>query len=222
MHAGPLGSERGTIALGIVLLVIGGLALLGRLLSIDILGLGWPLFVLIPGILLFAGGVAIGGQAGLGLAVPGGVVSMVGVVLSVQAASGLFATWAYAWALVAPGGVGLGILLYGILTGQPEIARNGIPILLTGLGLFVAFGLFFEGVLHLSGGSLSFAEPVLAGGLIVLGVLILFAGLTGRRPGPEGPRASVDGHNPVAHLAARRSHVDLGARDRPEQGRPDR
>ena len=45
MRARWLGPERGTIALGVVLLVVGVLALLGRLLSVDVLGLGWPLFV---------------------------------------------------------------------------------------------------------------------------------------------------------------------------------
>jgi hypothetical protein len=174
-------AERGTVVLGLVLVVIGGLALLGRALSIDILGLGWPLFVLIPGIVMFAGGVAIGGRAGLALAIPGGIVSMVGIVLSVQAATGLWATWAYAWALVAPGGVGLAFLVYGLITGQPDLARNGVPILLTGLGLFVAFGLFFEGVLHLSGDALPLAEPVLATGLIILGAAILVLGVMGRR-----------------------------------------
>ena len=181
MQMGRLGPERGTIALGVALLAIGGLALLGRALSIDVLGLGWPLFVVVPGILLFVAGVSVGGRAGLAMAVPGGIVSMVGVVLSVQAATGLWATWAYAWALVAPGGVGLALVLYGLLTGQPDLARDGAPILLTGLGLFIAFGLFFEGVLHLSGSALPLAEPVLAIGLVVLGVVILVAGMSGRR-----------------------------------------
>jgi hypothetical protein len=181
MQAGRLGPERGTIALGLALLVIGGLALLGRLLSIDILGLGWPLFVLIPGVLIFAAAVVVGGTAGVGLAIPGGIVSMVGVVLSVQAATGLWATWAYAWALVAPGGVGLGLVAYGIITGQADIVRNGLPILFTGLGVCIAIGLFFEGILHLSGASRPLAEPILAGGLIALGIVILFLGLTGRR-----------------------------------------
>jgi len=181
MQMGRNQAERGTVVLGLVLVVIGGLALLGRALSIDILGLGWPLFVLIPGIVMFAGGLAIGGRAGLALAIPGGIVSMVGIVLSVQAATGLWATWAYAWALVAPGGVGLAFLVYGLITGQPDLARNGVPILLTGLGLFVAFGLFFEGVLHLSGDALPLAEPVLATGLIILGAAILVLGVMGRR-----------------------------------------
>ncbi|TME13096.1 MAG: hypothetical protein E6I65_01775 [Chloroflexi bacterium] len=181
MHMGRNQAERGTVVLGLALVVIGGLALLGRALSIDILGLGWPLFVLIPGIVMFAGGVAIGGRAGLGLAIPGGIVSMAGIVLSVQAATGLWATWAYAWALVAPGGVGLAFIVYGLITRQPDLARNGVPILLTGLGLFVAFGLFFEGLLHLSGDALPLAEPVLATGLIVLGAAILVLGAMGRR-----------------------------------------
>jgi len=181
MQMGRNQAERGTVVLGLVLVVIGGLALLGRAMSIDILGLGWPLFVLIPGIVMFAGGLAIGGRAGLALAIPGGIVSMVGIVLSVQAATGLWATWAYAWALVAPGGVGLAFLVYGLITGQPDLARNGVPILLTGLGLFVAFGLFFEGVLHLSGDALPLAEPVLATGLIILGAAILVLGVMGRR-----------------------------------------
>lgn len=185
MLSGRSQSERSTIVLGLALVVVGGLALLGRALSIDIFGLGWPLFVLVPGIVLFVGGVGIGGRAGLGLAIPGGIVSMVGVVLTVQAATGLWATWAYAWALVAPGGVGLGMLLYGLVTVQPDIARNGLPILLTGLGLFIGFGLFFEGLLHLSGEALPLAEPVLAGGLIVLGVAIVALSVTGRRGRPE-------------------------------------
>jgi hypothetical protein len=175
-------SDRRTIVVGIVLVVIGGMALVGRAMSIDLFGLGWPLFVLVPGVVLFAGALVVGGMPGLGLAIPGGILSVLGLVLSFQAATGLWATWAYAWALVAPGGVGAAMVAYGALTRQGAVVRNGVPILLTGLGLFVAFGLFFEGLLHLSGPSLPLAEPILAGSLVVLGVAILVMGVTGRRP----------------------------------------
>lgn len=174
-------TRRGTIVLGLALVILGGLALLGRVFSIDLLGLGWPIFVLAPGIALFAAGLAVGGRAGVGLAIPGGIVSMVGIVLSFQAATGLYATWAYAWALVAPGGVGVALVLYGLLTGQDDLLRNGVPVLLTGLGLFVAFGLFFEAVLHLSGDALPIGEEILAGGLVILGAAILLMGVLGRR-----------------------------------------
>ena len=88
---------------------------------------------------------------------------------------------------MAPGGVGLALVLYGILTGQRDIARNGVPVLLTGLGLFLGFGLFFEGVLHLSGVSLLVRRArVLRSALVVLGVVIVLDGP--RRPA-QGPRA---------------------------------
>jgi hypothetical protein len=181
-------ARRGTILLGLALVLLGGLALAGRLLDIDLLSLGWPIFVLAPGIVLFAAGVAVGGKAGLGLAIPGGIISMVGVVLTFQSATGLWSTWAYAWALVAPGGVGLAFVLYGLLTGQGEITRGGIPILLTGIGLFIGFGLFFEGVLNLTGESGS-AEILLAAALVGLGFVVVLYGLFRRRP-DEGPPAA--------------------------------
>lgn len=173
--------ERGAIVLGIVLVVLGAVTLVGQAVSIDVLGIGWPLLVIGPGIGLLAAAVAVGGPAGLAFAIPGGIVTMAGLVLAIQAATGLWATWAYAWALVAPGGVGVGMLVYGILAGQREVAIAGLPVLLTGLGLFLGFGLFFEGVLHLSGAALPLAEPVLAVGLVVLGALILLSGLVRRR-----------------------------------------
>lgn len=173
-------SERSSIVLGMALVVVGGLALAGRALSIDVFGLGWPLFVLVPGIVLFVGGVAVGGTAGLGLAIPGGVVSMVGLILSFQSSTGLWSTWAYAWALVAPGGVGFAMVLYGLLTGQGSVVRGGLPVLLTGLGLFIAFGLFFEGVLHLNGVALPEVELVFAAALVVLGVVIVLLGAVRR------------------------------------------
>jgi hypothetical protein len=172
--------RRGTILLGLALVVLGGLALLGRVIQIDLLGLGWPIFVLAPGIVMFIAGVAIGGRAGLGLAIPGGIVSMAGTVLAVQAATGLYGTWAYAWALVAPGGVGLALVLYGVLTRQADIARGGLPVLLTGIGLFVGFGLFFEGVLHMSGRSAN-ADLLFAAALVALGVVVVLYGLFARR-----------------------------------------
>ena len=127
---------------------------------------------------------AVGGKAGLGLAIPGGIVSMVGVVLTVQSATGLWGTWAYAWALVAPGGVGLAFVLYGLLTGQRDIASGGVPILLTGIGLFIGFGLFFEGVLDMSGLGAN-AEVLLAGGLVALGIGVVLFGLFRRPPASQ-------------------------------------
>lgn len=173
--------ERGTLVFGAALILIGGIALLGQAVSFDVLGTGWPLLIVIPGILLFAGAVAVGGKAGVALAIPGSILAMVGLILAVQSATGLWATWAYAWALVAPGGVGIGLVLYGLVTGQREFVRAGTPVLMISLGLFFGFGLFFEGVLGLSGRSFLGAKPVLAIGLVAIGVILLISGAVRRR-----------------------------------------
>jgi hypothetical protein len=174
--------QRGMLVLGGLLLVVGALALAGRGLGVDAFELGWPLFVIVPGLLLFALAVTARGPAGAALAVPAGIVTMVGIVLAVQNATGLWATWAYAWALVAPGGIGLGLLAYGFVTGHRESVRAGLPIFGVGLGLFLGFGLFFEGVLGLNGSAFVGADSLLAGGLVVLGLVLLAGGLLNRRP----------------------------------------
>lgn len=173
---------RGMLVLGALLLFIGALALVGRGVGVDVFDLGWPLFVVLPGLALFALAVSVGGAPGAAIAVPAGIVTMVGVVLAVQNATDLWATWAYAWALVAPGGVGVGLLAYGSVTGQPDFVRAGLPIFGVGLALFLGFGLFFEGVLGLNGTAIAGAETLLAGGLVVLGLVVLAGGLVGRRP----------------------------------------
>jgi hypothetical protein len=184
VQAQPDPGRRGAVAVGVVLIVVGLLALLGRAISIDVFSIGWPLFVLVPGLVMFAIAVGIGGSAGIAVAIPGGIVSMVGLVLSIQAATGLWSTWAYAWALVAPGGVGLAMVVYGLLTGQRSFVRLGLPVLGVGLGLFLAFGLFFEAVIGLNGLQGRGLESVLALGLIAIGLVVLVGGVVNRRPTP--------------------------------------
>ena len=158
--------RRGGILLGIVLIALGGFFLLDRFVGLDLGEYGWPLFVIVPGLLLFAGAMASDIPAGTGLATAAGVVTTVGVVLSVQNATGLWATWDYAWALVGPGGSGLGVALFGILRGQRDLLTAGARTLGIGLALFAAFGLFFEGIIGLSG------EPFLVGSQVFPLVLI--------------------------------------------------
>jgi len=178
------GGRRGSIVLGAILVVVGLLALLGRQLDVDLVSIGWPLFVLLPGVLLLAGSLFVGGRPGIGLAIPGGIVTMTGLVLAFQNATDAYQTWAYAWALVAPGGVGVGLVIYGLLAGQRDSLRAGVPVLLSGLGLFLGFGFFFEGILGLSGARFVGFENAFAVGLVVLGVIVLVLGVVGRRSPP--------------------------------------
>ena len=72
--------QRGMMVVGGMLLVVGVLALAGRAFGIDAFEVGWPLLVIVPGLLMFALAVATGGRAGSAIAVPAGIVTMTGFV----------------------------------------------------------------------------------------------------------------------------------------------
>ena len=175
-------TRRTSVVIGIVLIGLGAIFLAERALGLDLGRFGWPLFVIVPGLVLFAAGLSAGGREGSGLAVAGGIVTTVGLVLAVQNATDLWETWAYAWALVGPGGSGLGLTLYGLLRNRPEDLSNGLRMLGIGLALFVGFGLFFEGVIGLTGEPFLVGSDVLPVVLIGIGVAVLaWTLLKGRR-----------------------------------------
>jgi hypothetical protein len=169
------GPHRGSLVGGVILVVLGLAFLIARVFRIE-LGLdSWPIWIVGPGLALLIAGLVVGGPGGLGMVIPGAIIATVGSILWVQDITGLWATWAYAWALVAPGSVGLGMLLYGITRGDRQLTDNGLRTLLTGLGLFFGFALFFEGAIGLSGGRIPAVDillPVVAVG-IGLALLVL-------------------------------------------------
>jgi hypothetical protein len=167
---------------GIVLVVIGVAFLLIRVADMT-LGVGaWPLWLIVPGLAMLAGSLAIPPRAGLGLAIPGTIIAIVGAILWVQEAYGLYSTWAYAWALVAPTGPGLAMLIYGLARGDHELAADGFRTFLAGIGLFLGFALFFEGVIGISGHRIANLDEVLPYILVGFGALLVVASLfDGRR-----------------------------------------
>jgi hypothetical protein len=175
------GPHRGSLVGGILLVVVGLAFLVGRVIDVRFGADVWPLFIVAPGIAMFIAAFAIGGRAGLGLAIPGAIVTTVGLLLWVQEATGTYQTWAYAWALVAPGSVGLGMLVYGLFLGDRTVAGDGLRTFLVGLGLFLGFALFFEGMIGLSGPRLAGLDEILPVAVIILGALLVVLGLFGRR-----------------------------------------
>ncbi len=171
------------IVVGIILVVVGAIVLIGRVTDVALGASAWPLWLIVPGAAMVIASFAIPPRGGLGLAIPGAMLAMVGIVLWIQSAYNLYASWAYAWALVAPTAVGLGMLFYGMARGDGELVRDGLRTTATGIALFFGFALFFEGVIGLSGQRFPNVRenlPYLAIGLgVVLVVLSLF---TGRRP----------------------------------------
>jgi hypothetical protein len=180
--SGVSSPNRGALILGGVLILLGLFFLAERFLDIDLGRYGWPLFVIVPGLILLVVGLTGPVPEGAGLTVAGTITTVTGLVLAFQNATGLWATWAYAWALVGPAASGLGLAIYGVARGLPDMRRQGVRALGIGLGLFVAFGLFFEGVIGLSGQPFLVGTDYLPIVLIGGGVVVLAWGvLRGRR-----------------------------------------
>lgn len=167
-------SNAGTgLALGIVLVVVGLFALLvGLAPGVDLTQYGWPLFVIVPGLtLLIVGFVGVG----QGASIPGGIVTVLGLLLAYQSSTGDWATWTFAWALVAPGGVGLGMYLQALRDRDAMALRTGRTLMFIALLIFMIGFVLFESILGISGKDYGWfgkaALPIL---LIVIGIILLW------------------------------------------------
>lgn len=168
----------GAAVLGGILIVLGLIFFAGNQLNIDIGEATWPFYVIAPGVALVTLGLTQ--RHGSGLTIFGSIVTMVGLVLLYQNATDHWESWAYAWALVGPGGSGIGMLLYGTRSGDRKMARDGFWTILVAAGLFGAGLLFFEGILGISGDRLPLPQWALPVAVIGIGVLVLVRGLTFR------------------------------------------
>lgn len=172
----PVRGAAGPIA-GALLVLLGAVVLLVQYLPHslpmpDLGPYGWPLLVVAPGLLLMAAGLTRRSVAVL--SIPGSIVATTGLLLLVQNTFGLFATWAYAWTLVAVVAPGIGLLLMGRVAERPRLRAAGGRLIAVGGALFAAGAVFFEGILRLSGfdfGSV-FGTP-LAALLIAAGIVLV-------------------------------------------------
>jgi hypothetical protein len=175
--------------LGAGLILLGIMFLIGRYVStlfdVDFGHYTWPLFIIIPGVLMFLASFAFEPRAGINLAIFGGMVSTTGAILLVQNTFDLYASWAYAWALVAPTSIGLAKLVYGGIRQMEDQVKGGLNLTGVGLAIFIFGGFFFELVIGISGfhfGAAWLCWPAL---LIGLGVVLLLSNLLPRRNRPS-------------------------------------
>jgi hypothetical protein len=164
-------------ALGGLLLLLGIVVLLGQAIDLDLGRIGWPFFVIVPGLALLGLGLATPGRPGELLATVGGLVTMAGLVLLVQNSTDRFDTWAYAWTLVILVGPGIGRWLLGVVRGRGDLAATGGWLMAAGLVGFLVLAAFFEVVIGIGG------RPVGSAGRYGLAALLILAGLVllGRR-----------------------------------------
>ena len=100
----------------------------------------------------------------------------------------MFATWAYAWTLVAITGTGVGLFLQGTVTDRAGVRTAGVRLAAAGAVLFVLGAIFFEGVVGLSGlGSGPAAHALAPALLIAIGVAVLaWSRIRGARAPQQG------------------------------------
>jgi hypothetical protein len=158
--------------LGIVLVVTGGLFLADQLLDIQIMRFFWPLLLVLFGLTFFIG-MVFAGKRGAGLAIPGALITTIGLLLFIQNTFNLWVTWTYAWGLLISA-TGLGMLIMNIYLKRVGVRRVAGLLIGIGLTLFVVFGLLFEIILNIAGTNVD-SGLFLGGGLVLLGFFVIFS-----------------------------------------------
>ena len=162
--------NRSNLALGLILLIIGGWLLVTR--QVPELQ-AWitdqpegPMITIGVGLLILLFGLLTNSP---GLAVPASIVAGIGGILYYNETVGSGASWSYMWALI-PGFVGVGSIIAGLL--GEHTRRNissGLRLLFISAVLFLIFATFFGGLDILG----EFGLPII---LIVLGLYVLARG----------------------------------------------
>ena len=176
--------RRPSTVIGALFVLLGAILLAGQFVRVDIGHYGWPFFVIVPGLLILFVALTARGAVSEGLAILGSVVTVTGLILLFQDATDHYESWAYAWALVFPGAIGLGMILYGLTASRPGNVRAGTRQVGIALVLFLLGAAFFEGVIGIGGYQLDHTAGVVLGVIIIaLGALMLVLNLTssGRR-----------------------------------------
>lgn len=158
-------SNTGALIAGTILIVFGLMALAGQVFRTVDWGAIWPFAVIGLGALFFVAMFA-GGKQAAGFAIPGSIVSGIGLVLLLQNLTGHWESMSYFWTLIIIF-VGTGIYIMGTYGGDENQKRSGLRLINIGVILFVIFGAFFEMIFSSYG---NLVVPIL---LIVLGTYLV-------------------------------------------------
>lgn len=168
-----MSSQRniGSLVGGALLIIFGMLALLGQLFrSLDFWGTFWPFIIIGMGILFLVGMLA-GGRSVSGLAIPGTIITTIGLMLFYQNITNHWESWSYGWTVILMS-VGVGIFIMGVW-GQSQTQRAaGLRVLRIGVILFIIFGAFFE-LIFTAGRPFGLRAIIFPAGLILLGLYLI-------------------------------------------------
>lgn len=184
-----LGSNMVGTLMGAILILLGISFLMVRfIISIFDFDLGhyaWPFFIIIPGVLMFLSAFMLERQAGIILAMFGCMVATTGGILMIQNIFDLYASWAYAWALIAPTSIGLSKLIYGAVRGLGDEVKSGLAMAGVGAVIFLVAGAFFELIIDINGFGLNVSWLCWPTLLIGGGIITLIVNLIPRRNPPS-------------------------------------
>lgn len=175
-------SNIGTLIAGTILILFGLLALGGQIFRSVDWGLLWPFAIIGFGALFFVAMVA-GGKQAAPFAIPGSIITGIGLVLLFQNITGHWESMSYFWTLIIMF-VGFGIFMMGRQSSDEKQKQSGYGVMKVGFILFIIFGAFFE-LIFSSFNNLLF--PVL---LIVLGAYLVLS-----RSGLFGTKKVEESHN---------------------------
>jgi hypothetical protein len=172
-------SNPGTLIAGAILILFGLMALAGQVFRFIDWGAIWPLFIIGFGALFFVAMFA-GGRQTAAFAIPGSIVSGIGLILLFQTITDHWESMSYFWTLILLS-VGVGIYIMGAYGGDASQKASGWRVMKVGFILFLIFGAFFE-MIFSSFGNMVF--PIL---LILLGAYLVLgrSGLLGTRKAEE-------------------------------------
>lgn len=156
--------NSGSLIGGVLLIVFGIMALLSQVFrGFDFWGTFWPFIIIGVGAMFFVGMVA-GGKSTSGLAIPGSIITVIGLMMFAQNLTNHWESWAYGWTVIVIS-VGLGIYIMGAWADNPSQRESGMKVMRIGAILFIIFGAFFEMIFQ----SFALADYIFPIALILLG-----------------------------------------------------
>jgi hypothetical protein len=177
-----MSSQRnvGTLVVGTLLVAFGMLALAGQLFrGFHFWSTFWPFIIIGLGAMFFVGMFA-GGKSVSGLAIPGSIITSVGLMLFYQNLTNHWESWSYGWTVILIS-VGLGIFIMGTYGENEEQRKSGLGVMRVGLILFILFGGFFE-MIFSAGARFGLRQIVFPVGLILLGLYLIVKRLRPSQP----------------------------------------
>src|SRR6185436_14761307 len=168
-------SNAGALVGGALLIAFGLLALAGQVFRNVDWGFLWPFTVIGFGALFFVL-MFTGGKQAAAFAIPGSIISGIGLILLFQNITNHWESMSYFWTLIIMF-VGLGIYVMGSYGGDANQKQAGWRVMKVGFILFIIFGAFFEMIFS------SFSNILFPLLLIVLGGYLVLSrsGLFGQK-----------------------------------------